>query len=149
MPKSSKSFLFPDVNVWVALTYQGHVHHAAAKKWFDSLDEDARLCFCRFTQLSFLRLLTTEALMGAAEVMSQVEAWQTYDRWLEDSRVSLIDEPSGLESIFRSLSRARRPTPKDWADSYLIAFASVSDLSLVTFDHAFKGRARELILLKP
>lgn len=148
MPKSSRSFLFPDVNVWVALTYQGHVHHLAAKKWFDSLDDDARLCFCRFTQLSLLRLLTTEALMGKADVRSQVEAWETYDHWLEDGRVMLMDEPPGLEPVFRSLSLARRPAPKDWADSYLIAFASVSELKLVTFDRALEGRTRELLLLK-
>ena len=148
MPKSSKSFLFPDVNVWVALTYQGHVHHTTAKKWFDSLDENARLCFCRFSQLSLIRLLTTEALMGKPDVMTPVEAWGTFDRWLEDGRALLMDEPPGLGPIFRSLSLAGRPAPKDWADSYLLAFASVAGLVLVTFDRALRGRAGDVFLLK-
>lgn len=85
--------------------------------------------------------------MGKVDVMSQVEAWETYDRWL-DSRVLLVDEPPGLEPVFRSLSLARRPAPKDWADSYLIAFASVSGLVLVTFDRALEGRTPESVLLK-
>ena len=64
MKRFSKSSLFPDVNVWVALTYQGHVHHSAARGWFVSLHADARLFFCRVTQLGLLRLLTTEALVS-------------------------------------------------------------------------------------
>ena len=66
MPRYLKSFLFPDVNVWMALSFQGHVHHEIAREWFESLDDpdDARLCFCRITQLSFLRLITAEAVMG-------------------------------------------------------------------------------------
>jgi len=55
MPKYLKSFLFPDLNVWLALTFQGHFHHDIARGWFESLDAqvEARLCFCRNTQLSF------------------------------------------------------------------------------------------------
>jgi toxin-antitoxin system PIN domain toxin len=147
MPRFSKLFLFPDVNVWIALTYQGHVHHVSAKRWFQALNDDARLCFCRFTQLSLLRLLTTEALMGN-EVMGQVEAWQTYDRWLADPRVLFLEEPDGLEPIFRSMSGLLRPAPKDWADAYLAAFATACGMSLVTFDQAFRRRAQRLVLLR-
>jgi hypothetical protein len=39
MPPSTTS-LFPDINVWVALTYEGHVHHAAAAAWFAELRND-------------------------------------------------------------------------------------------------------------
>jgi predicted nucleic acid-binding protein len=28
--------LLPDVNVWLALTFDSHIHHPAAKKWFDA-----------------------------------------------------------------------------------------------------------------
>ena len=148
MPASTRLFLFPDVNVWVALTFEGHVHHDAAKEWFESLPAEVRLIFCRVTQLGLLRLLTTEAVMGAREVMSQAEAWETYDRWLEDDRVSLSDEPPALERAFRAMSRLRHPAPKDWADSYLAAFASESDLTLVTFDRTLHSRAQRAILLK-
>jgi len=148
MPESTTSFLFPDLNVWIALTYQGHVHHARAAAWFSVLPVDSRLFFCRFTQLGFLRLLTAAAVM-ADEVMNQPQAWQTYDRWLQDDRVACLDEPPGLERIFRSLTRLRRPATKDWADSYLCAFASASQLTLVTFDRSLSRKAANSRLLSP
>ena len=84
--------------------------------------------------------------MGS-EVMSQAEAWCVYDRWLEDTRVVLLDEPPGLEPAFRAPSRRKDPSPKDWADSYLIAFATASGLTLVSFDQGFRGKTRDLLLL--
>ena len=149
MPKYLKSFLFPDVNVWVALTLHSHVHHHIARNWFESLDakDDARLCFCRITQLSFLRLITTEAVMGHDEVLSQRQAWEVYDRWFEDSRVLFLDEPGNLEKELRGILRQTRPAAKDWADSYLLAFAESADLSLVTFDRALKQKNQSVLLL--
>jgi toxin-antitoxin system PIN domain toxin len=146
MPKSSKLFLFPDVNVWIALTSDRHIHHPTAARWFENLNDEARLAFCRITQLSLLRLLTTQAVMGP-EVMTQSEAWRIYDGWLDDPRVVFLDEPSGLEQAFRSNSRRKVPAPKEWADDYLLAFVGASDLTLVTFDRAFRGKAKSLVLL--
>ena len=40
MPRSTRPFLFPDINVWVALTYQGHVHHVKARDWFAAVSWD-------------------------------------------------------------------------------------------------------------
>jgi toxin-antitoxin system PIN domain toxin len=133
------------VNVWIALTSERHVHHSIGARWFATLGEDSRICFCRITQLSLLRLLTTQAVMGS-EVLTQSEAWHVYDRWLDDPRVAFLDEPVGLEQAFRSHSR-RLPAPKEWADSYLLAFAAVSGLKLVTFDEALRGRAKSILLL--
>ena len=147
MPGFTTSFLFPDINVWVALTHGGHLHHLVARDWFDSLEADVRFCFCRFTQLGLLRLLTAEAVMGD-DVMHQPEAWSVYDCWLEDDRVSFLEEPSGLERRFRALTRMKQAAPKAWADAYLSAFAETSQLTLVTFDLAFRGRAKPIILLE-
>lgn len=147
MPGFTTSFLFPDINVWVALTHGSHVHHLVASDWFDSLDAEVRFCFCRFTQLGLLRLLTADAVMGD-EVMHQTEAWAVYDRWLEDDRVSFLEEPAGLERRFRGLTRPRKAAPKTWADAYLAAFAETTQLTLVTFDRAFRGKCKPLILLE-
>ena len=149
MQRFSRSFLFPDVNVWIALTYGGHIHHTAAKVWFEELDMEARVCFCRFSQLSLLRLLTTEAVMGTDEVMTQRQAWEAYDRWLSDGRVIFLEESPNVEAALRSLSNQRYPSPKTWSDSYLAAFASASDLRLVTFDRGFQGKVRQLSILRP
>lgn len=108
----------------------------------------ARLFFCRITQLGFLRLLTSEAVMGK-EVLSQLEAWAAYNRWLRDDRVSFLAEPEGLEDTFRAMSRLPHPAPKDWADSYLAAFASAANLTLVTFDRALQGKAKQSTILAP
>jgi hypothetical protein len=148
MPKSTRQFLFPDINVWVALTYEGHVHHVIARNWFESVAGSGRLFFCRFTQLGLLRLLTAEVVMGQDEVMTQEEAWGAYDLWLQDERIGFLDEPPEIETPFRILTRSRRSAPKDWADSYLAAFAQSAQLTVVTFDQAFRTRARQLILLK-
>ena len=148
MPGSTTSFLFPDINVWVALTHAGHVHHDVAGNWFASLESAARLHFCRFTQLGLLRLLTAEAVMGRDDVLTQPDAWAVYDRWLEDERVGFLEEPPGLERRFRASSRLKSASPKSWADAYLAAFASAGQLSLVTFDRAFRGRAKPLVLLE-
>jgi uncharacterized protein len=146
MPRSLKSFLFPDVNVWVALTCQGHSHHAVARKWFEGLHEDVDIAFCRFTQLSLLRLLTTRAVM-LDEVMTQIEAWAAYDAWLRDDRVILLEEPANLEPSFRALSKRHHPDSKIWADAYLAAFASLAGLELVTFDRAPAGRIERVFVL--
>jgi toxin-antitoxin system PIN domain toxin len=147
MPRFSRSFLFPDVNVWVALTYGGHEHHDVARVWFDALDMDARLCFCRFTQISLLRLLTTPAVMGADEVMTQVEAWAAFDHWKRDDRVLFLEEPPNVEATFRALTRQPHPNAKNWADAYLAAFATVLAMQFVTFDRAFQGKVEPLLIL--
>ena len=119
MPASTTSFLFPDINVWIALTWEGHTHHRRAASWFASLRADSRFFFCRFTQLGLLRLLTTQAVMGSSDVMNQPQAWHAYDAWLKDYRVAFLDEPPELERVLREHSQLRVAAPKDWADSYL------------------------------
>ena len=148
MPGSTTSFLFPDINVWVALTHAAHVHHEIARDWFSDLPEGVRFSFCRFTQLGLLRLLTAEAVM-ADEVLSQSEAWTVYDRWLDDPRVTFVEEPQALERRFRALTRSRHAAPKAWADAYLAAFADAAQFTLVTFDRGFRGKVGALMLLEP
>lgn len=146
MPRSTRSFLFPDVNVWIALTYRAHKHHIAARTWLDSLADESELCFCRLTQLGFLRLLTTDAGMGS-QVLSQTQAWETYDDWLQRGQAIYMDEPPTVEQVFRSFSQSGQPAPKDWADSYVSAFAQASGIQLVTFDRTLHRRTAKSILL--
>ena len=132
------SSLFPDVNVWLALTYERHVHHPPAARWLEGKDD--AVVFCRFTQLGLLRLLTNEQVMGA-DVLTQRKAWHAYHRWFEDDRVGFHDEPdsSRLGTSLEELSTRSRPSTKLWADAYLAAFARTAGLTLVTFDHAFRA----------
>jgi toxin-antitoxin system PIN domain toxin len=148
MKESSRLFLFPDINVWVALSYDRHIHHVVALQWFEALAPTSRLFFCRLTQLGLLRLLSAVSVMGPDQAKSQQEAWKAYDLWLDDPRIEFLEEPGGLEPAFRGLTRSMQASPKDWADSYLAAFARVARLTVVTFDRAFQGKATDLVLLE-
>jgi uncharacterized protein len=143
-----KSF-FPDVNVWVALTYRGHQQHVPAAAWFGRLTNET-VGFCRLTQLSFLRLLTHPAVMQE-DVRTQREAWEVYDRLVGDPRVAFYPErdPDALSHEFRKLTATGQFAPQQWPDAYLAAFARAEDLILVTFDRALGKLAGEAgVLLK-
>lgn len=147
MTAYSISSVFPDLNVWIALSSTRHSHHTQAVRWLRSLEE-VRLVFCRYTQLGFLRLLATEAVMGSG-TLTQIQAWNEYDAWLQTGLAVLLEEPSQLEETFRSYSSRPRSSPKEWADSYLAAFSVASGVRLVTFDQALKSRLKDAILLRP
>ena len=141
------SLAFPDINVWLALTLRAHDHHQVAWKWYRSLRPSEDLAFCRFTQLGLLRLLTTESV-AKHEILNQRQAWEAYDRWIERGGGVFQEEPLGLEIEFRSFADKSIPAPKEWADSYLAAFAAAGSMELVTFDRALSLRAKRSILLK-
>jgi len=126
-----RSFLV-DINVWVALAYEGHVHHERANRWFESTDLE-RAFFCRITQIGLLRLLTNRAVMGR-DVLPQRQAWRIYDRLLQDQRVGFLNEPPGTEKRFRELTTGSLPSTKQWADAYLAAMAGSVEMPLATLD---------------
>jgi len=136
---------FLDANVWLALLWSRHIHSEKASAWFAEAGEE-QFFFCRFTQLTILRLLTTASIMGK-DVKTMSEAWQVWDRVWADARISFLPEPDELEKEFRSRSRLSSRSPKVWADAYLLAFASVAGLKFVTFDRALKANGANLLVL--
>jgi toxin-antitoxin system PIN domain toxin len=133
-----KSSLFPDVNVWLALSHNRHVHHRAAADWLQSVSDES-MFFCRFTQLGLLRLLTNSQVMGP-DVMTQSKAWQVYRRWIEYDQIEFHREPESpeFETCFEELISKPHPSAKLWADAYLAAFAASAGLMIVTFDRAME-----------
>lgn len=127
--------LLPDVNEWLALGFDGHAHHPVAKQWFEGLSEEA-CYFCRLTQQGFLRLATNPSVFGKNAVMLPV-AWQKFDDFLSDFRVSFAEEPDELESYWREYTQRQSFSPKVWNDAYLAAFARAAGLELITFDKGF------------
>lgn len=127
--------LIPDVNVWLALTFDSHVHRGVAKTWFDAIEEG--LCvFCRTTQQGFLRLSSNASVFGD-NALTLNEAWKVYDILQSDPRVSFVDEPTGIEMLWRQYTDKRTASPKVWMDAYLAAFAKICSFDLVTFDRGF------------
>ena len=68
------------------------------------------------------------------------------EAWV-DAGAELLVEPLELERRFRVLTRSRQSSPQLWADAYLAAFAEAAQVTLVTFDRAFRGKVKPLILL--
>jgi len=129
-----------DANVWLALAFSDHIHHAQAAAWFDAQVEDS--CgFCRVTQMALLRHLTNSKIMGRF-VQSQQDAWRSYDKLANDPRVIFLTEPPSVETSFRSLAQATAPSRALWTDAFLAAFALENKLRLVTFDQGFSGFPR-------
>jgi uncharacterized protein len=135
---------FPDLNVWIALSVAAHSHSAEAWNWLTLLPGEARLILCRYTQVGLLRLLTNTAIMGEQTLMLR-QAWKVYDRWLSDPRVEFHPESRELEAAFRKATApfAAQRAAKWVGDCYLLAYASESQASLVTFDKALLDLARQ------
>jgi len=124
-----------DVNVWLALAFDRHLHHQPATDWFTSAAEDS-CCFCRTTQMSFLRLATTPQVM-TTDVLTLAEAWQAFDNLYNDPRVAFAEESQGIEPLWRGNTQHQSFSPKVWNDACLAAFARAADFDLVTFDKVF------------
>jgi uncharacterized protein len=124
-----------DVNVWIALAFATHVHHAAAKGWFENVPSGL-FFFCRATQQGFLRLATDPRVLRSDAVTTPA-AWRLYDAILRDHRISFSSEPIGLEPIWRDYTQTGAFTPKVWNDAFLAAFARAADFEIVTFDKGF------------
>lgn len=136
---------FLDANVWLALLWKRHLHSETARTWFEQAADD-QFFFCRVAQLAVLRLLTTEKVMGE-DTRTMSEAWSLWDQVQSDPRIEFLSEPENLEQEFRSRSRLSSRSPKAWADAYLLAFASLAGLRLVTFDRALKIRGADVLVL--
>ena len=136
---------FLDANVLLALLWGRHVHFETARSWIER-SSDEEFYFCRFSELSVLRLLTSEKIMGM-DTRTMAEAWNNWDRLLTETLIEFLPEPQTLEQEFRSRSRLSSRSPKVWADAYLLAFAFVAGLRLVTFDRALQSRGVDVLVL--
>ena len=141
------SLSFPDINVWLALLIEDHVHRPAAVAWWRA-DRSHQVAFSRLTQVGVLRLLTTSAAMNG-QPLSMAEAWSAHDSLYLDDRVVFLAEPPMLERAFRNAASSDQASPKPWADAYLTAFAEVSGAQVVTFDRALACRCQGSHLLYP
>ena len=127
-----------DVNVWLALAYVAHVHHATAQVWFRTAAED-RVLFCRITQMGLQRLLTNPRVMGE-DVLTADGAWSAFDTLMQDDRIGYAAEPQGLDDQWRQQTRGQHSGPNFWTDAYLAAFAAATGWTIVSFDRQFARR---------
>ena len=130
--------MLADSGVWLALALSKHEMHPRARAWLAERSTH-EVMFCRSTQQSFLRLLTTKAVLAPYGIppLSNNAAWSVYDRLRADDRISWTEEASGLEASWRKFSGGSKASPKIWMDAYA-AFAMAGGHQLVTSDKAFK-----------
>ena len=130
-----------DSNIWLALALSKHVHHSAAREWFEAVEEPASVYFCRATQQTFLRLLTNASVLSpyGNPPLTNRQAWEAYEGLLADDRIVLrAEEPAGLETRWERFASRDTASPKIWMDAYLAAFALAGGYRMVTTDAAFK-----------
>ena len=109
------------------------------------------MIFCRATQQTFLRLLTNTSVLGpfGNPPLTNRQAWSAYEALLDDDRIAFrVDEPPGVEPLWKELALRGTASPKLWMDAYLAAFALAGRYRMVTTDAAFRQfRGLNLLVL--
>src|SRR5437870_6525361 len=105
--------LLADSNVWLALALSKHEFHSVARAWLGRQTPSETVSFCRSTQQSFLRLLTTQAVLAPYGIppLSNKAAWSAYEGFRGYPRVVWKEEPHGLESQWRKWAEVPRASP--------------------------------------
>lgn len=128
MVLSSTTYLL-DVNVFVALLFEDHIHHQLITAWFNA--PDLQWTLCAFTEAGFLRNATAprpgQISMAEATVLLTQLAQHPGYHYLP------------IEADWQTLSSpffARLYGTKQVTDAYLLGLAVRSGLILVTMDKA-------------
>jgi toxin-antitoxin system PIN domain toxin len=125
----------PDVNVWLALTDDRHVHHHAAQRYWNE-QRAGEIAFCRVTMLALLRLVTHPQVMSGMP-FTHDEAWNIYRTYRNLRIIRFLPESDALETTFAALSTETNLPHRLWTDAYLAAFAISTGKRLVSFDADF------------
>lgn len=124
----------PDVNVWLPLVDETHVHHQKAISYWCE-QSAAEIAFCRVTALAFLRLSTHPKILSRP--LSSEEAWDVYQRYRVEERVGFILDSPGVDQGFIEYSLQKGFMQKLWTDCYLAALARFRNCRVVSFDQDF------------
>ncbi len=124
----------PDINVWLALADENHLHHPRALGYWQD-ESAASVSFCRVTMLGFLRLGTHSKVLSRP--LNPDEAWDLYQRYRVEANVSVIEDCPEIDAEFMMLSRQTDFPHHLWTDSYLAAFARFHGCRIVSFDADF------------
>lgn len=119
-----------DVNVLIALTWPTHVHHVAARRWFDRESRDG-WATCPVTQLGFVRVSSNPSTIRdavrpaeAVAMLERLKALPGHYFWADEVAVTLAGPFASL-----SLVGHRQVT-----DAYLLALAQHHGGKLATLD---------------
>jgi toxin-antitoxin system PIN domain toxin len=125
-----------DVNVLIALTEQGHIHHQTVMKWFNTPGLDWGLC--AFSEAGLLRVTSNSnvgkvSVSDASEILKALEKNPGYRYWPITVGWSTLAAPF----------RERIYGHQQITDAYLLGLAINENGVLVTLDKAIKFLAGE------
>ncbi|TLD72578.1 PIN domain-containing protein [Phragmitibacter flavus] len=143
-----------DSSAWVAAVFPTHPFHARAQAALAAATAEEPAVFCRATQVSFLRLITTPQLLRHYDAahMTNRSALTQLQMLLSRPEIAEIEEPPGTAALWQKLAMHDTASPKVWMDAYLAAFAIKGGLHFVTLDGDFKSyqpHGLQLALLNP
>ncbi len=128
--------MLSDVSVLLALAAECHARHVEVRRWWEKQPEDESIYICRPVQMGLLRLMSSEAALGA-DAVPLPSAWALYAAMLASGRFTFTLEPPGFEPTWEILCRPFDRSPKVVMDAYLAAFARAGGFRLITLDRAF------------
>jgi uncharacterized protein len=143
-----------DTSAWVAAVFPRHPFHSNVQSVLQAASAEDPAVFCRATEISFLRVLTTSAVLRLydAEHMTNRDAVAQFRLLMSRPEITEFDEAPGTTALWQQLATRDTAAPKVWMDAYLAAFAITAGLRFVTLDRDFEpyeAGGLELMLLNP
>lgn len=129
-----------DSNCWLAVAFDRHGSHATAVQAIDEATAELPACFCRATEQSILRLLSTVAIQTTyrSPLITNEDAIRLLNEWQSGPNVTFVEEPAGTRELWLRLADRNTASPKLWMAAYLAAFAISGEFRFVTNDKAFR-----------
>ena len=128
-----------DVNVLIALAWPNHVHHAAARAWFEERREDG-WATCSLTEAGFVRVSCNPSVVrhsvtpiDAIGVLGRLTQLGSYTFWSLDQ--SILNLPGSIGSRLQGYRQV--------TDAVLLAAAMQREGQLATLDSGIEGLVAE------
>ena len=138
----------PDVNIWVALSDDQHLHHPAASAYWSSQRGDLS-AFCGVTLLGMLRILTLPSAMNG-NPFTPSEAIARFREFSSLPDVTFLEDSPLIAPRVEAWSRQPIFTKKLWTDAWIAALALEHGCRVVSFDTDFaKFPGLDFLLLRP
>jgi hypothetical protein len=122
----------PDVNVLVALAWPNHVHHEAARNWFDANHRDG-WATCPLTESGFVRVSANRRVMPIAttpqraiELLRRMTGLDGHTFWTDETSIARS----------RWIAAQKLVGHGQVTDAHLLAVTLGHGGRLVTFDRA-------------
>jgi toxin-antitoxin system PIN domain toxin len=116
-----------DVNALVALAWDSHVHHAAARSWF-ATNSASGWATCPITESGFVRVSSTPKVLPSPIGVEPARAVLSALRAAGGHRF-LVDDVSIVDADVPAIAGHRQVT-----DAHLLTLARRGGVRLVTFD---------------